>query len=115
MKTALKQLLNALDRIFDVHEELGDTAVRETLRSVIQNAFIAPKPGYQLPDEFGMFSPAGNKKVKATLAKFLAHPEVAEASNLGTPSERLAAFQDRDVVSSEGVTYDEYFGHFEPG
>ena len=69
------------------------------------------QPDYQLPDEFGMFSPEGNKKVKAILAKFFANPDVAEAKKLPTPKERLDAFQDIEVESSEGNTYDEYFGY----
>ena len=31
MKKALKQLINALDKVFEEHEEVGDTAVREQM------------------------------------------------------------------------------------
>ena len=112
MKKALKQLLNALDKIFEEHEELGDTAVREAMYEAVHKGFIVPRAGYELPQEFGMFEPAGNRKVRAALAKFLAHPDVvAAAKTLRTPRERLDAFQDSGVESSEGNTYDEYFGH----
>ena len=114
MKKALKQLLNALDRVFETHEEVGDTAVREAMHEAVHKAFIEPVKGYTLPDEFRMFSPAGNRKVRAALARFLAHPEVvAAAKELKTPKERLDAFQDDDVESGEGNPYDEYFGHRE--
>jgi hypothetical protein len=112
MKKALKQLINALDKMFETHEEVGDTAVREAMYEALHKSFINPVEGYTLPDEFGMFSPGGDKKVRAALVKFLAHPEVVAAGkDLKTPKERLSAFQDGDVESSEGNNYDEYFGH----
>jgi hypothetical protein len=111
MKQALKQLLNALDRIYENNEELGDTAVREQMYEAVYKSFIDPQAGYALPEEFGMFSAAANKKVKAALEKFLAHPQViVAAKELKTPKERLDAFQDADVESSEGNIYEEYFG-----
>jgi hypothetical protein len=114
MKKALKQLINALDKVFDEHEEVGDTAVRESLSEAVRNLFIVPRPGYALPDEFGMFSEAGNRAVRTALRTFLGHPDVAAAAiRLRTPKERLDAFQDVSVESSDGNTYDEYFGHAE--
>jgi hypothetical protein len=114
MKKALKQLINALDKIMETDEEVGDTAVREFMYDAVHKSFIIPQAGYQLPDDFGMFSEDGNRKVKAALKNFLAHPEVAVATKrLKTPKERLDAFQDIDVESSEGSTYDEYFGYAE--
>lgn len=114
MKKALKRLIDALDKVFDTHEEVGDTAVREAMYEAVHKSFIKPVKRYALPNEFGMFSAAGNKKVRAALVKFFAHPEVVAASKeLKTPKERLDAFQDGDVESSEGNWYDEYFGHAE--
>ena len=112
MKKALRQLINTLDKVFETHEEVGDTAVREAMYDAIHKSFIKPVKGYTLPDEFEMFSPEGNKKVRAALAKYLAHPDVAAAAKkLKTPKERLDAFQDADVESAEGNSYDEYFGY----
>ena len=114
MKKALKQLINALDKIFEVHEEVGDTAVREFMYDAVHKSFIMPKPDYTLPSEFGMFSKDGNKKVRAAIQKFLAHPElIAAVKSLKTPKARLDAFQDTSVESSEGNSYDEYFGYAE--
>jgi len=111
MKKALKQLLNALDAVFQEHEEVGDTMVREEMYDAVRKAFIVPQPGYTLPAKFGMFSTEGDTLVRAALEKFLAHPEVtAAAKSLKTPEERLATFQDIEVTSNEGNTYDEYFG-----
>jgi len=114
MKKALKQLLNALDKVFEEHEEVGDTAVREFMYDAVHKSFVVPQAGYQLPDDFGMFSEDGNKQVKAALSRFLAHPDLlAAARQLKTPRERLDAFQDPEVESSEGNTQDEYFGYAE--
>jgi hypothetical protein len=114
MKKALKQLINTLDKVFEEHEEVGDTDVREQMYEAVHKVFIVQQEGYTLPDRFGMFSDEGEKKVRAALVKFLVHPDVLAASkSLKTPEERLAAFQDADVESSEGNTYDEYFGHSE--
>ncbi len=110
MKKSLKALLNAMDKIFEQHEELGDTAVREQMREAIEKALLAPVAGYMVPDEFGMFSPEADAKVRAALVKFIEAARV-EAARLTSREDRLRAFQDVSVESSEGNTYDEYFGY----
>jgi hypothetical protein len=110
MKKALKALLNALDTIAEDHEEVTDTDVRERMRDVVEHALLEPVPGYAVPDEFGMFEPDGNARVKAALVRFVAAAKV-EAAGLTTRRDRLNAFQDIDVVSRDGNTYDEYFGY----
>jgi hypothetical protein len=112
MKKALKQLINALDKLAeDGHDEVMDTDVREQMHDAVYKTLVEPQPDYQLPDEFGMFSPEGNKKVKTILTKFFAHPELIEAQKLPSSKARLDAFQDDEVESAEGNTYDEYFGY----
>ncbi|MCU0705209.1 MAG: hypothetical protein MUF18_14645 [Fimbriiglobus sp.] len=112
MKKSLKALLNALDKVAEDFEEVTDTDVREQMRDAVENALLAPVSGYQLPDEFGMFEAKGNAKVKAALAKFIAAAQVeADAAGLKTRADRLRAFQDIDVESRDGNTYDEYFGY----
>ena len=109
---ALKQFLNALDKIFSKHEELGDTDVREQMYRAIYRGFIQPQPAYSLPERFGMFSDKGNDLVRAALHGFLTHPEVVAASRLlKTPEDRFAAFQDSDAKTTEGTHYSEYFGY----
>lgn len=110
MKKSLKALLNAMDKIAEEWEEITDTDVREQMRDAIEQAVLAPVAGYTLPDEFGMFEPKGNAKVKAALAKFIETARV-EAAGLKTRQDRLRAFQDLDVESRDGNTYDEYFGY----
>src|SRR5262245_46386651 len=114
MKQALKQLIDDLDAIFEEHEELGDTDVREQMAMAIHHALIAPEPDYALPKAFGMFSEEANSRVREALDAFLEDPEIVAAKeSLSTPQARLDAFQDIAVESDEGNTYDEYFGYTE--
>jgi hypothetical protein len=109
---ALKQLLTVLDAIFDKHEEVGDTVVREKMTDAIYFGFIEPQRQYKLPAAFGMFSERGNQIVHSAIEKFLAHLEVVAASKtLKTAEERIKAFRDNDVKSVEGNTFSEYFGY----
>ena len=112
IKRALKQFLTALDRIFEQHEELGDTAVRERMAEAVFKGFIRPEAAYTLPVRFGMFSDEGDQLVQAAIRKFLGHPEVVAAGKkLKTAEERLLAFQDNEVKTAEGTEFSEYFGH----
>jgi hypothetical protein len=111
MKKLVKALLNAMDRIYDDYPEVTDTETRVCMRKAITDAFINPKPGFVLPDDFAMADDEGNAKVKAALAKFLAKaPAEAEKAGLSTAEARLRAFQD-DVQSNDGSEYDVYFNH----
>lgn len=111
IKKALKELVRGLDRIFEKHDEVGDTAVRDRMFVAVLNGFIKPVKACKLPAEFGMFSDEGNALVHAVLQKFLAHPEMAVArKRLKTPEDRLRAFQDYDVKTAEGTNIFEYFG-----
>lgn len=110
MKKALKAVLNALDKIAEDHEEVTDTDVREQMREAVERALLEPVADYELPDEFGMFEPEGNAKVKAALAKFIDAARL-ESAALKTRAERLRAFQNDEVESRDGNNYDEYFGY----
>ena len=107
----MKSLLNALDRVIEKHEEVGDTAVREAMFAAVFDGFLKPQPGYLLPPEFGMFSKAGNAAVHKILARFIEQAEAAaRQDNLMTPQQRLDAFQG-EVESNDGNGADEYFGY----
>ena len=79
----------------------------------ITRALLKPEPGYSLPNEFGMFSAEGNAKVKSALSLLIdeAKIEVVGLDLFLTPEARLDAFQDIEIRSQQGNTYDEYFGH----
>ncbi len=112
MRQALSSLLNEMGKIAKEFEEVSDTYVREQMSEAIYHSFIEPLAGYILPNEFGMFSNEGNVAVRAALVKFVVEANIeADRLRLQTPQIRLDAFQDNDVQSLEGNTYDEYFGH----
>lgn len=108
----LSQLLNSLDKIGKINDEIGDTDVREKMSKAIHRTFIEPVGSYELPDEFGMFSDEANRLVKSALESFLNSviPKIGSAG-LASENERMNAFQDDDIESSEGMYYDDYFGY----
>lgn len=113
MKKLLQALLDDMSAIAEQHGEVFDTDVKEQMGQAIDHEFIAPLKDYVLPDEFGMFEAEGNAAVKAALAKFIAAAEAtARKQGLLTRNERLAAFQDIDVRTTDGeYAYDDFFGH----
>ncbi len=115
MKAHLQGLLDDLAAIGEQHDEIYDTDVKEQMAEAVWDGFIAPKSGYVLPDEFGMFSAEGNSAVKAALAKYIKSAnETAAERGLRTSKERLDVFQDIEVaLSVDGQTYDEFFGHLD--
>jgi hypothetical protein len=111
MKKVVKALLDAMDRLSEDYPEVTDTEVRVEMRKAIKDGFIDPKPGFVLPDGFGMADDEGDAKVKAALAKFLARAAAqAEQAGLSTAEARLRSFQ-ADVQSNDGSEYDVYFNH----
>jgi len=107
----LKKLLTRMDGIMEKHDELQDTDVRDQVHEAVFDAFVLAKADYELPEEFGMSTKAGNKRVRSALAAFLTKAtSVATKANLNPGPPRLAAFQDIEVTSDNGSTYDDYFG-----
>lgn len=114
LERALRQLLDALDTVSQRHEEVHDTDVREQLWDAVFKRFITPQAGYQMPQRLGMFSEAGNAAVRAALEAFFNHADVVAAQrSLASAQERLNAFQNDDIQTDAGHTYEDYFGYFE--
>ena len=113
-REALRRLLDRLDAIGETHGEIMDTMVRELLIGPIYNRFVLADGEPEMPDYYGLFTDEGNLAACHALDAFLADPAVRafrEAS--GSAEERLDAFQDATVLSGQGMTYDEYFGHLD--
>jgi hypothetical protein len=113
IKKPLLQLLNEFDRIAQTYEEIGDTDVREQIRVALNDGYVTPKDGFELPETFGMFEPDGNAQVGAALRQFLAAANkiAAQRKNLQTAKGRLRSIQDENVTSDDGTLYDEYWGY----
>jgi len=74
----LSGLLTELEVIGANHEELYDTDVREQMSMAVVEIFLRGNGQYELPDSYGMFSVAANRKVHDALSKFAA--EVAKST-----------------------------------
>jgi hypothetical protein len=114
MEKLLQTLLEDLDVVLEEHEEIGDTEVSIQMTKAIHEGFIAPRPNFVLPNQFHLFTPQANRKVRAALRRFLGKAtKVAEAEGLNTPQARLAAFQNMNVFSEGGSCYNDFFGYHE--
>jgi hypothetical protein len=80
--------------------------------------FIKPKPGYILPDEYGM-SEDDNREIKASLAAYIEGARLlAPKLGIDTFHKRLAAFQNDEVKTQGGGQgwndYEEFVGWSDP-
>jgi len=113
MKRALKTLLRKLEAIQEEYDGLGDTNIRDHMGDHVLRALLRPEPGYGPTGEYGL-DPEANRKVAAALTAFCKAAE-AETTRLGltTFEQRVAAFQDPNVVTSSGTDYNDFFGVIE--
>jgi hypothetical protein len=116
MEQVLAELLANLAAVEKEHRELSDTEVEEQTTDAVHHGFLIPTEGYELPEEFGMYSPEGDRAVRAALAAFLpAARAAAEAEGLTTFHQRLAAFQSFGVeVGPDWVCYNDFFRYANP-
>ena len=71
MDDLLRDLLDSLDAVGEEHEEIYDTECREMMGEPIFNLFIKPTEGYQMPDDFGLYSSKANQQVRLALARYI--------------------------------------------
>lgn len=113
MEQLLLDLLRRLEAVSDRDQSLYDTAVREALGDPIFNLFIKPKPGYTLPDDYGM-SEEDNRAIKAALRNYIDNAlALAPTVGLDTFHKRLAAFQNSEI-STGANGYEDFFGWSNP-
>lgn len=115
MDEVLLELLHRLEVVGDAYEELFDSEVREAMDAAVFRGFIKPEPGYVLPNEFAMFTPAGDRRVREVLTWFLPAARVAaERAGLNTFHGRLGAFQNLDIRTARQNDYNDFFGWADP-
>ena len=115
MDDILVRLLNRLEAIGNVSDELYDTDVRERMYEAVLRGFLKPEPGYELGNEFGMFTPQGNRAVRSALSEYIvAANEMANEAGGMTFHQRLEAFQSSTAQSTNEQTHDEFFGWADP-
>lgn len=104
-------LLDELDDVADQHDELFDTDVRERLWAVVDDVLICRRSPLRVPEELGMFTDEGNRKLRSVLEQHL--PQLRDAfETLGvdTPERRLKSFHNPALRSGRGRRVDEFFG-----
>ena len=110
-KQALKELLDEIERIGRRHDELYDTIVREQMAEAILRAFVFDEPDYELPRQFGMESRRADAAIRRALERYIDKARrLARRHGLRDPAQRLRVFEDLEVTSRGGETYDEFFG-----
>jgi len=110
MRELLVGFLDVLEAIAIDHEELYDTDVRERLAEVIERALVMNSDPAEVPEELGMFTDDGNRRVSAALAMYLASARgQANALGLDAPARRAAVW-DAHAASSNGTPVDEFLG-----
>jgi hypothetical protein len=116
MDEILRELLDALERIGKEHGEIYDTEVRERMFDAVYTGFIEPHADYAAPARYGLYDASANEAVREALASYVARAAAkAEELGLETPRERLAAFQNPDVQTSDEQQYtDDFFGWMNP-
>ncbi len=109
----LRDLLTRLGKIACAHEELEDSECEERMTDAVFDGFIKRQPEFVLPQEFGMYSAAGNADVRTALEHFITLAN-SKARSLDFPS-RLAALQNLDVtVGDEQFCYNDFFRYTPP-
>jgi len=110
-KEALKTLLDEVERIGRRHDDLYDTAVREAMAVAVLRAFVFDEQDYELPRDFGLESRRANAAVRRALQAYIDKARgLAGRHGLRDPAQRLRVFEDIEVTSAGGETYDEFFG-----
>jgi hypothetical protein len=114
MEELLLELLNTLEEVGQSHEEIADTESREAMRRAVFKGFLKPEPSFSLPTDFGLDDDNANHVVGQALGKYIQAAN-AKATELGLDFHgRLRAFQNPNVQTSSGTTYDEFFGYASP-
>ena len=114
MKDLLLQLLVRLEAVGERDESLFDTVVREKMGEPIFDGFLKPRPGFGLPDDYGMPDDE-NRRIKDALRAYIQEAKIL-AKTLGIESfhDRLAAFQNAAVSTERNNYYDDFFGWINP-
>jgi hypothetical protein len=110
--SSLSGLLNALDEVAREHEELLDTHVRERVWLAIERRYVKLDATYEIPEDLGMLSTTGNRKLRVALEQHLGNlVAIAEAFRLDTETKRLRTLLNPGVRSEPGGhTYDYFLG-----
>jgi hypothetical protein len=115
MPELLLELLQELESIGIDNKEIYDSVYREEMGAPIWCLFIRPVDEYEWPDDFGLYSDIGNRRVKQALQVYVENANIIMPNSLTTFHQRLAAFQDENVKTENiSVYFDDFFGWANP-
>jgi hypothetical protein len=110
MPELLLELLQELESIGIDCEEIYDTELcSEKISEPIWNLFVYPVDRYELPDDFGLYSRDGNKRVKQALKTYINEANKIASGYFMNLDERLDSFQNMNVMTQNGSQVDDWF------
>lgn len=109
IQEALIQFMDRLEGIAEQHGELYDTVVREALFAAIWDGFVERDPAFD-PEvsTYGMYTPEGQEGVRRVVLALL--EQLHEGAAHLSSEERKDLVWNYDVLSSSGLTIDEFLG-----
>jgi hypothetical protein len=115
-KALLLNLLEDLEAIGKENEEIYDTVCRHKMSNPIHYLFLIPDFNYKISDDFGLYSSSANEAVKQAIENYVIRASRIASINNMTFHERLAVFQDEDVVTGSKLHngFDDFFGWANP-
>ncbi len=115
-KTALTELTNRIEFIFNKHPICGDTAVRDQICDILQKTLLEGNAKQRPYWFYGAINPIADFRIWRTLTKFLRNPAVQEFIEKHDEQTRLelikAMMSDGSVVSRSGETLDDHLGEW---
>ena len=110
--SSMAGFLEDIEKIGDQHPELFDTDVREQMWAVVERVLIKKSTAVEVPDDLGMFTSIGNKRLKDALEFNLQRLcEVFDVFELNTETARLNSFFNPKLRTERGNPVDHFFGH----
>ena len=105
-------LLEDLEAIGEQHAEVYDTDVRERMWAIVDRVLLKRTGDRVIPDDLGMLTDEGNRRLKAALEENLERLDAIFAIfKLDTEHDRRRSFLNPKLTSESGRHVDDFFGH----
>lgn len=109
---AIRDLYEEFERLSEIHDELMDTDVRESLHLTLNYFFVWGKAVDRIPVSYGMFSMEGDRAVENAVNRFLTSIcATLELRQVPVGKDRLLLLQNPELSTLGGCQYDDFIGH----
>jgi hypothetical protein len=110
--SSMAALLEDLEALGEDHVELYDTDVRERMWAVVDRVLLKQGGNRTVPDDLGMLTAEGNRKLKTVLEENLERVAATFAVfKLNTEHDRRRSFLNPNLKSESGRRVEDFFGH----